>query len=105
MSMPSYPIDPKRTRLKATPTKFELEDGCLPDFAEPGSFEVRTGFVMLAEAVDADPTNAALWGQYRAAEVALRGLGISADDDALTKFLAGLAGDSDPAVTKSKDAR
>lgn len=41
-------IDPKRTGLKATPTKFELVDDCLPDRAEPGSFEMRTDFVLLA---------------------------------------------------------
>lgn len=41
-------IDPKRTGLKATPTVFELVDDLFPDYAEPGSFEIRTGFVMLA---------------------------------------------------------
>lgn len=41
--------DPKRTGLKATPVVFELNsDGLFPDQAEPGSFEIRNGFVMLA---------------------------------------------------------
>ena len=66
---------------------------------------VVTAFVMLAEAVDADPTNAALWGQYRAAEVALRGLGVSGDDDAFARFIAGLAGVGDSPVSEPADAR
>lgn len=47
-------------------------------------------FVMLAEAVDNDPTNAGLWAQYRAADVTVRGLG-SNDDDALARLLAELS--------------
>jgi len=46
--MPPYPIDPRRTRLPATPTTFGLVDGCLPDFAPPGSFELRAGYMILA---------------------------------------------------------
>lgn len=51
-----------------------------------------TAFVMLAEAVDADPTNAALWGQYRAAEVAIREASGSDDDD-FTRIMAELSAD------------
>jgi hypothetical protein len=46
--------------------------------------------VLLGEAVDADPTNAALWGQFRAAIADLRGVGAGGDDDALAQLLAGL---------------
>ena len=52
----------------------------LGDRAE-GDAAMLTAFVMLAEAVDADPTNAALGGQYRAAEVAIREASGSDDDD------------------------
>lgn len=48
--------------------------------------------VMLAEAVDADPTNAALWGQYRAALDVVKGAGASGDDDAFTRLMAELGG-------------
>jgi len=42
--------DPKRTGLKAVPVVFELDDGCLPDYGEPGNFELRLsqGSVLLA---------------------------------------------------------
>ena len=50
------------------------------------------GFLMLSEAVDADPTNAALWGQWRTAEVAMRGIGASDEPDALAELLASLSG-------------
>jgi hypothetical protein len=50
------------------------------------------GFVMLAEAVDADPTNAALWGQYRAAETVIREAASGGDDD-FAKLIAGLSAD------------
>lgn len=50
-------------------------------------------FRMLASSVDADPTNAALWGQYRSADETIRGLGINAAEDALSGFLAGLSAD------------
>jgi hypothetical protein len=50
MSRPE--VDPKRTGLKAVPTVFECKDGYFPDYAEPGSFELRLGekgsYVMLA---------------------------------------------------------
>ena len=63
-------------------------------------------FVTLGDAVDADPTNAALWGQYRAAEEALRGLGIDGKDDPFAQFVAELsAGAGDAAVVESEDAR
>jgi hypothetical protein len=55
-----------------------------------------TAFELLAEAVDHDPTNAALWGQYRAAEVAVRGVGASETQSAFDRFLAELStADSD----------
>lgn len=41
-------VDPKRTGLRATPAVFVPEDGMLPEYAAPGSFEIRKGFVMLA---------------------------------------------------------
>lgn len=37
--------------------------------------------VMLGESVDADPTNASLWGQFRAALADLRGVGVEDGDD------------------------
>jgi hypothetical protein len=46
----------------------------------------------LAEAVDADPTNAALWGQYRAAETVIREAASGGDDD-FAKLIAGLSAD------------
>jgi hypothetical protein len=55
---------------------------------EPIDESMMVGFEMLAEAVDNDPTNAALWGQYRQAEAALRGAG--ADDDDLARLSAAL---------------
>ena len=48
--------------------------------------------VMLGAAVDADPTNAALWGQYRASLADLRGVGAGGDDDAIEKLLSELGG-------------
>lgn len=50
-----------------------------------------TGFVMLAESVDADPTNAALWREYRAAEVALRAVGADDGSDELSKVIAAMS--------------
>jgi hypothetical protein len=50
-----------------------------------------TGFVMLAEAIDADPTNAALWGQYRAAEAAVREVASRGDDDEFSRIMADLS--------------
>lgn len=35
-------VDPRRTNLAAVPHTFELDDGFLPDYAEPGRFELRT---------------------------------------------------------------
>lgn len=59
-----------------------------------------TGFVMLAEAVDADPTNAALWGQYRAAETVIREAA-SGDDDEFSRLMAQLSADvRDPEVVE-----
>ena len=40
-------VDAKRTNLKATPTVFDSDEG-FPEFAEPGSFEIRKGMVMMA---------------------------------------------------------
>jgi hypothetical protein len=53
----------------------------------------RVSLVMLAEAVDADPTNAALWGQYRAAEASMRALMEAGSGDAFQDLLAELAAD------------
>lgn len=53
---------------------------------EPVDTALVVGFQMLAEAVDNDPTNSGLWNQYRAAEVAIRGLGAS-DSDPFNEFL------------------
>lgn len=50
-----------------------------------------TAFVMLAEAVDSDPTNAALWAQYRAAEASVREVANRGDDDEFSRLLAGLS--------------
>lgn len=42
--LPGRPVaDPKRTGLRATPTRFEPEDGLFPEYAEPGAFQVRGG--------------------------------------------------------------
>lgn len=57
---------------------------------EPIDDALVTGFVMLAESVDNDPTNAALWREYRAAEVSLRAVGADDGSGALDKFLATL---------------
>jgi hypothetical protein len=48
---------------------------------------------MLAEAVDSDPTNAALCGQYRAAEAAIREVASSGDDDEFSRLMARLSAD------------
>lgn len=47
---------------------------CGAGLPEVGMESLVEGFVMLAEAVDADPTNAAVWSQYRAADAYLRGV-------------------------------
>ena len=59
--------------------------------ADAADIARTTAFLMLAEAVDHDPTNAALWGQYRAAEEALRGAADDGKADPLEAFLAGLS--------------
>jgi hypothetical protein len=41
-------VDRKRTGLKAAPVVFELDDGCLPDHAEPGAFELQGSLLLLA---------------------------------------------------------
>lgn len=87
---------------------FEVNDGPVRLAAEALAVHLRNlgriesidvaqvdGFLMLSEAVDADPTNAALWGQWRAAEAAMRGIGASAEPDALSKLLASLGGGTD----------
>jgi hypothetical protein len=64
-------------------------------------------FCMLAESVDNDPTNAGLWGQYRAAEIQLRGLtdrGKESDFDSLLREL-GSADLPDAKVVEPGDAR
>lgn len=61
-----------------------------------------TAFVMLAEAVDSDPTNAALWGQYRAAEQLIREVATGGDDDEFTQLMARLSAEvRNPAVEES----
>lgn len=66
-----------------------------------GDAALVTGFVMLAEAVDADPTNAALWGQYRAAEAAVREVANRGDDDEFSRLMAGLSASiRDPEVAE-----
>lgn len=57
---------------------------------EPKDLPVAVMVEMLAEAVDADPTNAALWGQYRSAYEQLRGLS-DHDDDEFDKLLPDLS--------------
>ena len=44
----------------------------------------------LADAVDADPTNASLWREYRAAEISLREVG-QVDDDGFKELLESLS--------------
>lgn len=80
------PIGPNRLAADATIATLR-ELGRI----EPVDEAMTVAFVLLADAVDGDPTNAALWGQYRAAEVALRGLGADGDDDALAEFLESLS--------------
>ena len=74
-----------------------------------GTSEVLAASVqMLAEAVDSDPTNAALWGQYRAAVDQLRGLGATDDDDAFSKLMEQLGSGTDvrdPAQSEPSNAR
>ena len=66
---------------------------------------IVTAFLMLAEAVDSDPTNAGLWAQYRAADAAVRSLGAN-DDDALANLLADLSTPvRDATVPESGDTR
>ena len=59
-------------------------------FADAG-VALLVGFVMLAEGVDADPTNAALWGQYRAAEILIREAVTSGTDDEFSRSIAELS--------------
>ena len=65
------------------------------DHIDDSSTVLAASVQMLAEAVDSDPTNAALWGQYRAAVDQVRGLGATDDDDAFTKLLDQLASSTD----------
>jgi len=53
---------------------------------------LATSFVMLAAAVDADPTNASLWGQYRAAEASIRGV-LTGGDDEFSAVIAAMSAD------------
>lgn len=62
-------------------------EGAASEADEP----LLTAVAMLAEAVDSDPTNAALWRQYRDALDAVKGL-TSGDDDAFTRLMAELGG-------------
>lgn len=79
------PVDgPNRSAAEATVTT-------LAEQVTDGDLALVTGFVMLAEAVDADPTNAALWGQYRAAEAAVREVASRGDDDEFSRIMADLS--------------
>lgn len=62
--------------------------------------------VMLGESVDADPTNAALWAQYRAALDVVKAVGDVGDDDTFTRLLAelGAAPVRDSTVAESADS-
>lgn len=72
---------------------------------EPVDESVAETAMLLGEAVDADPTNAALWGQFRAAQSDLRAVG-AGDSDGIEKLIAELsAGVPNPAVVESSDAR
>lgn len=69
---------------------------------EPIDAAQVAAFVMLAEAVDSDPTNASLWGQYRAAELQLRQVGTDGDGDDFERLMADLqAPVSDSEVVES----
>ena len=62
----------------------------------------------LAAAVDADPTNASLWREYRAAVETLRGVGAdSSSDDAFAQALAAIMRPEvrDEADTKPRQSR
>ena len=57
----------------------------------------------LAAAIDADPTNASMWREYRAAVETLRGVGADSNsDDAFTEALAAIMR---PAVRNAEDAK
>lgn len=84
-----FTFDPHRgpNRLAADALVVELAD----ELASADRVLAATA-QMLGEAVDADPTNAALWGQYRAAVDQLRAVRATVDDDAFSKFMAELGG-------------
>lgn len=83
-----FRFDPHRgpNRLAADALVVELAD----ELASADQVLAATA-QMLGEAVDADPTNAALWGQYRAAVDQLRSVRATGDDDAFSKFLSDLS--------------
>lgn len=92
----------------------EAAAGLVAHLAELHHTEVVDGaqiraFVMLAESVDGDPTNAALWGQYRAAELQLRGVTDRGKESAFDALLKDLAASGpvvpDAAVGKSANPR
>jgi hypothetical protein len=59
----------------------------------------------LADAVDADPTNASLWREYRAAEQALREADDSTSDE-FTRLLAALSAEmGDTETTRTPQSR
>ena len=90
-------LDPESGEFDYQPTAgpnrsaAEATVGTLALHFTDGDSALVTGFVMLAEAVDADPTNAALWGQYRAAEVVVREVANRGDDDEFSRLMAGLS--------------
>lgn len=61
---------------------------------EPVDDALVMAVLSLAESVDVDRGNAALWSQYRAAMESLRSLEVG-DDDSLERLLSQLAGGAD----------
>ncbi len=60
---------------------------------EPIDDALVTAFLGLAEAVEASPDNAALWGKYFYAEAALRRVGVDGDPDGFQSLLNEITGD------------
>jgi hypothetical protein len=76
---------PNRVAAEAVVVKLQAEGALVA-----GDEALTTAFVMLAEAVDASPTDARLWGQYRDAVAGLRTVAkekAPTDDDDWTSAL------------------
>ncbi len=76
---------PNRVAADAVVKKLQAEGALVP-----GDEAMTTAFVMLAESVDASPTDARLWGQYRDAVAGLRTVAkekAPTDDDDWTSTL------------------